>query len=207
MGVICRISYATRGIYDGSWRAMSHMANVVTVGGTRYLVDVGYGANGPCYPLPLQSGNPRAGLPGQQLKLEKKKLSQHTDPGQTVWVYSHSMEPGNWQEIYHFPDVEIFPADFEVLNHYAITKSLWSEVVVAQRFLLSEDIDLDESKKLSGTVLLIRDQLKFQFGQKKELVRRIETEVERISTLEKDFGISLTQDECRAIKGFISELK
>lgn len=183
------------------------MANVVTIGGTRYLVDVGYGADGPCCPLPLQSGNILAGLPGQQLKLEKKKLPQHTDPGQTVWVYSHCIEPGHWQEVYHFPDVEIFPADFEVLNHYAITKSLWSQVVVAQRFVLGEENDLGDSKKLSGTVLLIRDQLKFRFGQKRELVRSIGTEVERISTLEKDFGISLTQDECRAIQGFISELK
>lgn len=183
------------------------MANVVTVGGARYLVDVGYGADGPCYPLPLQSGNICAGLPGQQLKLEKKKLPQHTDPDQTVWVYSQRREPENWQEIYHFPDVEIFPADFEVLNHYAITKSLWSQVVVAQRFVLSEDVDLGDSKKLSGTLLLVRDQLKSRYGQEEELVRSIGTEVERISTLEKDFGISLTRDECRAIKGFMSELK
>lgn len=182
------------------------MANVVTVGGTRYLVDVGYGADGPSCPLPLQSGIIRAGLPGQQLKLEKKKLPQHTDPCQTVWVYSHRREPGIWQEIYNFPDVEFFPADFEVLNHYGITKSLWSQVVVAQRFVLSEDVDLGGSKKLSGTLLLVRDQLKSQLGQKEELVRSIGTESERISTLEKDFGISLTQDECRAIKGFMSEL-
>jgi len=183
------------------------MANVVTVGGTRYLVDVGYGADGPCYPLPLQSGYVRAGLPGQDLKLEKKKLPQHTDPGQTAWVYSQRREPGNWQEIYHFPDVEIFPADYEVLNHYAMTKSKWSRVIIAQRFVLGEDVGPSDSRKLSGTILLVRNQLKYKFGQEEELVRSIETEAERISTLEKDFGISLTRDECRAIEGFMSELK
>ncbi|PVH74300.1 cysteine proteinase [Cadophora sp. DSE1049] len=206
MGVFCRITYATRGIYDGSWRAMSHMANVVTVGSSRYLVDVGYGADGPCYPLPLQPGEICAGLPGQQLKLEKKKLSQHTDPDQTVWVYSQRREPGNWQEVYHFPDVEMFPEDFEVLNHYAVTKSLWSQVVVAQRFVLGEADD-PVSTKPSGTLLLIRNQLKSRIGQQEELVRTVETEEERILTLEKDFGISLTGEECRAIKGFASELK
>lgn len=183
------------------------MANVVTVGGIRYLVDVGYGADGPCYPLPLQSGCIIPGLPGQQLKIEQKTLPQHMNPGQTVWVYSHRKEPGNWQEIYHFLDVEIFTADFEVLNHYAITKSLWSQVVVAQRFVLSENVSLNDAKKLSGTLILFGEQLKSRFGEKKELVTSIGTEAERISTLENDFGIRLTLDECRAIKGFMSELK
>ncbi|KAG4415310.1 hypothetical protein IFR04_011565 [Cadophora malorum] len=206
MGVFCRITYATRGIYDGSWRAMSHMANIVTIGSSRYLVDVGYGVDGPSCPLPLESGEICIGLPSQQLKLEKKKLAQHTDPDQTVWVYSQRREPEDWQEIYHFPDVEMFSEDFEVLNHYAMTKSLWSQVVVAQRFTFNAAVK-QRSTELSGTILLIRNQLKSRMGRDKELVRTIETEEERISTLTEDFAITLTDDECCAIKGFMSELK
>lgn len=183
------------------------MANVVTVGNTRYLVDVGYGGDGPCHPLPLQSGVICGGLPDQQLKLERKKLPQHTDPGQTVWVYSHRRLPGDWQEIYHFPEVEMLPADFEVLNHYAVTKSLWSQVVVAQRFVSGGDVDPGISKKLVGTLLLVRDQLKSNISQEEEVRRSIRSEAERLSILEKEFGISLTQDECRAIQGYMSELK
>ena len=182
------------------------MANIVTIGSSRYLVDVGYGVDGPSCPLPLQSGDICTGLPGQQLKLEKKNLAQHTDPDQAVWVYSQRREPNDWQEIYHFPDVEMFSEDFEVLNHYAITKSLWSQVVVAQRFTLDAAV-VSRSTKSSGTIILIRNQLKSRMGQDQEIVRTIETEEERISILKEDFAITLTDDECGGIKGFVSELK
>ena len=105
-----------------------------------------------------------------------------------------------------FPDVEMFSEDFEVLNHYAMTKSLWSQVVVAQRFTFNAAVK-QRSTELSGTILLIRNQLKSRMGRDKELVRTIETEEERISTLTEDFAITLTDDECCAIKGFMSELK
>lgn len=182
------------------------MANIVTIGSARYLVDVGYGVDGPSYPLPLQSGEIFTGLPGQQLRLEKGRLPQHTDPDQAVWIYSQRREPEEWQEIYHFPDVEMFSEDFEVLNHYAVTKSLWSQVVVAQRFTLDAAV-VSRSTKLSGTILLIRNQLKSRMGQDQELVRTIETEEERMLILKEDFAITLTDDECGAIKGFMSELK
>lgn len=187
------------------------MANIITVNSTRYLIDVGYGADGPCCPLPLISGTVQAGLPGQQLRLEKKNLPQHTDPTQMVWVYSQRREPEEWQEIYHFPDVEMFTEDFEVLNHYAVTKSLWSKVVVAQRFVLGVGDGKGEGKgeerRMEGTLLLIRDQLKSRVGQEEEVVRSIENEAERISVLEEDFGICLAWEECRAIEGYVSEIK
>lgn len=182
------------------------MANIVTIRSSRYLVDVGYGVDGPSCPLPLQSGEMYTGLPGQQLRLEKRRLPQHTDPDQAVWVYSQRREPQEWQEIYHFPDVEMFSEDFEVLNHYAMTKSLWSQVVVAQRFTWDVAIK-PPSTKLSGTIILIRNQLKSRMGQDQEIVRTIETEEERISILKEDFAITITDDECGGIKGFVSELK
>ena len=76
------------------------MANIVTIGSSRYLVDVGYGVDGPSCPLPLESGEICIGLPGQQLKLEKKKLAQHTDPDQTVWVYSQRREPEEFSAVF-----------------------------------------------------------------------------------------------------------
>ncbi|KAI8679201.1 hypothetical protein NCS57_00197300 [Fusarium keratoplasticum] len=203
IGVICRITMATRGVFDGSWRAMSHMANIVTIDSKKYLVDVGYGADGPCTPLPLDSGDIRDGLPSQQLKLEHRTLPQHLDSTQKVWVYSQKRGSEEWADIYHFPDVEFFPLDFDILNHHAMTKSLWASTVVAQRFTLDEG-DL----MISGTLLLVRDELKVgnSSPQKMRVVKKMENEEQRLDALKEHFSVSLTEEEQRAIRGSPVEL-
>ncbi|RSL68024.1 hypothetical protein CEP54_002985 [Fusarium duplospermum] len=202
-GVICRITMATRGVFDGSWRAMSHMANIVTIDSKRYLVDVGYGADGPCTPLPLDSGDMRHGLPSQQLKLEHKTLPQHLDQSQKVWIYSQRRGSEDWADIYHFPDIEFFPLDFDILNHHAMTKSLWASTVVAQRFTLDEG-----GLMISGILLLVRDELKAgnSSPQKMSVVRKMENEVQRLEALEENFSICLTEEERSAIRGTAAEL-
>ena len=76
----------------------SHMANLVKIGNSRYLVDVGYGADGPSRPLPLVSGQVLDGLPGQQLILENKGLPQHTDPGQrSGCIHSEGIPGCGWK--------------------------------------------------------------------------------------------------------------
>ncbi|KAM5356911.1 hypothetical protein ACJ41O_003557 [Fusarium nematophilum] len=203
IGVICRITMATRGVFDGSWRAMSHMANVVTLQGKRYLVDVGYGADGPCSPLPLDSGEILPGLPGQQLKLEHKNLPQHLDPSQRVWVYSQRRGSEEWSDVYHFADIEFFPLDFDILNHHAMTKSLWASTVVAQRFILDED-----EVTMSGSFLLVRDQVKAGNSSVPgmKLVKELKSEEQRLAALEEYFAMRLTEEEERAIRGSAVDL-
>ena len=84
------------------------MANVVSVGEQRYLVDVGYGPDGPCALLPLVSNEIIDGLPTQQMKLEYKSLPQHEDFEHKVWMYSQKRGSEDWQEVYHFSDVGVF---------------------------------------------------------------------------------------------------
>lgn len=179
------------------------MANIATIDDKRYLVDVGYGADGPCTPLPLDSSAILYGLPNQQLRLEHKSLPQHLDKSQRVWVYSQKRGSEEWADIYHFPDVEFFPLDFDILNHHAMTKSLWASTVVAQRFTLDED-----GVKISGTLLLVRGELKAgnSSPQKMKVVKMMETEEQRLKTLEEHFSIILTEDERDAIKGSAVEL-
>lgn len=178
------------------------MANIVTIQNRRYMVDVGYGADGPVTPLPLVSGEICEGLTGQQLKLEHKRLPQHRDPNQRVWVYSQRRANEQWEEVYHFLDVEFFPPDFEVLNHHATTKSLWASTVVAQKFVFGS------GEKLSGTLLLLRDELKSGDGLSKatHLLGKLKDEDERITTLQEHFAIVLTEEEQHAIEGRGSDL-
>ncbi|KAM0269817.1 hypothetical protein ACHAQH_009654 [Verticillium albo-atrum] len=201
-GVICRISTATRGVHDGSWRPMSHMANILSINETKYLIDVGYGADGPVHALPLSSGTVHPGLPGQQLKLDFKSLPQHRDQSQKVWVYSQRRGHDPWQEIYHFPETEVLAADFEVLNFYNMSLSLWATTVVAQRFVQGGDGQIDK------TLLLVRDVVSVGDGEHKEQqhFEKLLSEDQRVDAFKRHFGIVLTDTERRAIMGRQSEI-
>lgn len=179
------------------------MVNIVIIDNQRYLVDVGYGADGPSRPLPLVSGRPLKGTPGQELVLERRHLQQHQDPSQQVWVYSQRRGSTPWMEIYHFTDTEFLPADLEILNHYNMTRSFFAEAIVVQRFIFSES---EDEEGLSGMVLLLRDQIKRR-DSRGESIEVLSSEDERLAALEKVFHIKLTQQQSEAIRGSKSELR
>ncbi|KAF3401424.1 Arylamine N-acetyltransferase 2 [Talaromyces pinophilus] len=197
--VICRIGNASRGVYDGGWRGMSHMANLVIIDDRKYLVDVGYGADGPTCPLPLKSGHISSPEP---FKLDHKHVPQHTDAGQMVWVYSRLKTRDNniaWTEIYHFSEVETFAADLEVLNYWNMARSLFAQAVVAQRFTQTEPGEM-------RSYVLFRDLLKYRVGETEEMIEVFQNEGQRVKALVKYFQISLTQEEILAIQGTQSAL-
>ncbi|KAH8682674.1 hypothetical protein BX600DRAFT_393410 [Xylariales sp. PMI_506] len=206
--VICRISRAFRGLPGGGWRELSHMANLVAIGELKYLVDVGFGADEPCCPIPLVSGVVTPGLPGQELILEYKGLPQHTDPAQRVWVLSQRKgSNSDWLELYHFFDIECFPADFEVLSHFTMTRAWFPHTIFVQKFLF--DGAGDGSRHLSAVLILIQNKLKQRNAGSSEeiLLETLKTEEQRIAVLERYFQIRLTEEERKGIEGRASEIK
>ncbi|KAK5065408.1 hypothetical protein LTR84_001246 [Exophiala bonariae] len=180
------------------------MANIVSIGDTRYLVDVGYGADGPSQPLPLVSGTSRGGLPGQDISLRHECLSQHQDPVQRVWIYATRKDFGSWNDVYHFAETEFFPADFDVLNYYNMNLSSFAKTIVVQRFLLEEDT---AEENPCGFLLLIRDQLFLRKDGGQETLEIFRTEDQRLRAFQQYFNIVLTQEQAEAIRGAPSELK
>lgn len=174
------------------------MANVVNINDRKYLVDVGYGRDGPSRPVPLVPELEVEGLPGQMLKLEHKRLSQHANTDQRVWVYSQLNSGGKWTEVYHFIDVEMFPADFDILNLYNMQHSYFAQHVVAQRFVLDKN---SPQKSLVGSILLVRDTLAFYTTEQEATVEHLRTEEERIAALADHFGIHLNTQQREAIYG------
>ncbi|KUL91139.1 hypothetical protein ZTR_00838 [Talaromyces verruculosus] len=175
------------------------MANLVIIDDRKYLVDVGYGADGPTCPLPLESGHISS---SQSFKLDYKHLPQHTDAGQMVWVYSRLKTRDNnttWTEIYHFSEVETFAADLEVLNHWNMARSLFAQAVVVQRFTQTESGEI-------RSYVLLRDLLKYRVGETEEVIEVFQNEGQRVKALVKYFQISLTQEEILAIQGTHSAL-
>jgi arylamine N-acetyltransferase len=180
------------------------MVNIVTIADQRYLVDVGFGSRGALHPVPLEDGHEFSGLGQARGRLEYCRLEEHADPNQRVWVYSVREGEGRpWRTQYHFVETEFLADDFEVMNLRTMTapQSFFVQSVMCMWTLLDE-----QKENPVGLLILHRDYVKRQMGDVSEIVERLQSEEERVKTLEKYFGIVLSLDEQGAIRGLASAL-
>jgi arylamine N-acetyltransferase len=180
------------------------MVNLVTLNRQKFLVDVGFGPDAPCRPLPLKSGQEFPGIFPQTLKLEYKALPKHTDQEQRVWVYSSKKTPEDeWLEEYAFNEIEFFPEDFEVMNLSTMTSrgSFFTQTVLCVKSLLDE-----EEEETVGLVTLFKDEVKKRIKGEVMETEKFATERERIKGLEKWFGIQLNEEEQKGIRHLSTEL-
>jgi arylamine N-acetyltransferase len=174
----------------------SHMVNLVTLDGQKYLVDVGFGADSPCRPLPLISEYEVSGVSPQMLRLQYKSIRNNTDSDQRSWVYSHKRQPqDNWSEAYAFVEIEFFPEDFAVMNLGTMRDSFFSDNVMCTKSLLST-----ETNELEGSISLYRDEVKKKLHGEIVETCTLSSEADRVSALETWFGIQLTEEEKQGIK-------
>lgn len=181
------------------------MVNLVTVNGKRYLVDVGFGSNGPPHPVPLEHDHKFVGIAPTHGKLEYRALAEHTDSNQRVWVYSaQENEDAPWKEMYAFVELEFLPGDFEVMNFKTMTspQSFFVQNVTCMRTIMD-----DKKEKAVGLLILHRNYVKQRLGDQSDILDTLETEEQRVMVLEKYFGIVLSPEEQRAIRGFANELR
>lgn len=206
------------------------MANIVTLPstGTRYLVDVGFGSQGPTAPLPLIHGSVTCGIGAQQLRLEYKRVVPHTQRSQRLWVYSHRNGPNEaWTDAYAFSETEFFPQDFELINYGIMTlrNSFFTQAVLCARFVLdNEDGKAADNggpgisevvgvRSLIGNTITLKIKERFQdFASAEdaaeyETVMLVWTEDERVEALEKWFNVRLTPQERKGIIGLSSQLR
>ncbi|KAI9857196.1 MAG: N-terminal acetyltransferase [Trichoglossum hirsutum] len=199
-----RVSDTTAGIPGAGYAGWSHMVNIITIGQQRYLVDVGFGADGPTQPLPLVPGHVCSGISPQLLKLEYQRLWQHSDPSQRAWIYSHRANGDTpWTDAYSFVEVEFFVADYEVMNLCTMTsrQSFFTQVVLCVKTLLDEHGDTE------GVLILFQNELKTKIRGETSIVEKLQSEEQRVRALEKWFGIILTEGEKKGIQELVTELK
>ncbi|KAK0617587.1 hypothetical protein B0T14DRAFT_273133 [Immersiella caudata] len=183
----------------------NHMLNLVTIDGTKYVVDVGFGSHNSPHPIPLRDGYEFTTIAPARGKLEYRALSCHSDPSQRVWVYSvQPSEHAPWGEMYSFVEIEFFAVDFQVMNvpTSSSPQSFFVQNVMCMRVLLKEGTDEPE-----GLIILHRDYLKRRIGDKVEILQILEVEEDRLQVLEEWFSIKLGEDEKAAIRGLPSELR
>lgn len=182
------------------------MVNLVTLDTKKYFVDVGFGSKEPLQPVPLQDGYQFSSIAADRCKIQLKHLPQHThqnDRTQRMWVYSTYDAAKGWEEMYSFTEMEFFPEDFEVMNHFVMTKpqSYFVQTLLAYRVTMNETGDLLDE------LILHKDSVKRKHANFTEVVEQLQNEEQRVRALEKYFFIRLTEREKSAIKGLASELK
>jgi arylamine N-acetyltransferase len=181
------------------------MVNIVTIDKQKYLVDVGFGANGTWKPLPLSDGFETSGIGSQQFKMSHSTLPEHTDRSQKAWVYSYrETEKAPWIDAYAFAEIEFFPADYAVMNLSTMTlrQSFFVQTLFCVKMLLDE-----ETKQPTGWLTLHHDIVKKTKGPETLIMEHMRTEDQRIAALKRWFNIQLTDAEKRGIRDLYSELR
>ncbi|KAE8420924.1 arylamine N-acetyltransferase 1 [Aspergillus pseudocaelatus] len=185
---------------SAGWSGWEHSVNIVTLKQQRYLVDVGYGGNGPRSPLPLVEGSIYENIGTQTMRLVYETL-----PGsrQRQWIYQvRNAEDQPWIHNYAFTEIEFFQRDFDVINFFT---SCHSDCFLTSHLLVVKY--LREGDKVYGKIVLDDDKVKKNEGGQNVLVQICMTERERVEALRDQFGIELTDEEQKGIQGRMSALR
>ncbi|KAF1833720.1 arylamine N-acetyltransferase 1 [Decorospora gaudefroyi] len=193
-------------VFDaGTWTGWSHMVNLVTLGDTKYHVDVGFGADGPIAPMPLhRSGSYEHHVEPATVRLQWRNIPGNTDPNQRLWVYEYKQNNDSaWEIKYCYSELEFQPQDYEVMNYFTSTsqRTFFTRMVVADRKILGDDGELVGKMSLAG------NGIKWNIRGLKTKEIEFKSEGERLEALEKYFGIRFGAVERAGIAGMASEIK
>ncbi|KAI1204701.1 cysteine proteinase [Annulohypoxylon truncatum] len=213
----------------GRYGGFSHCVNIVTIDNKKYMVDVGFGANGPTFPVLLEDDQPQRHFLGSttMIRLVNEPIPQAVDQSQKVWVYQQRIDPDpEWVPRFCFVNFEFLLEDIRGLNlnPWKSPTSWFTQKVIVSRFTTSLEEDgekiLDQkfacmdrnpeildSITIDGELVLFQDTLKWRRDGKTKLEVRFESEEQRTEAIGKYFGIDLDEEDRLAILGTVSAIK
>lgn len=187
-----------------AYMGFSHMVNLIRLeNSATYMVDVGFGGDGPIQPLPLDPENVTQGIGEQQMRVIKSDISDNTDKRQSQWIYQTRYAKGHeWSPVYCFTELEFLPQDYEIMNYYTSTsrKSWFTQAVVSVKMIRDQE-------EIIGVISMKDGVFKRRIKGESEVVADCKSENERVEALEKLFHIRLDSDEVEGIQGSVTELK
>lgn len=193
-------------VFDGgSFTGWSHMINLVTIGDTKYHVDVGFGGNGPIVPMPLEkTGTVQPHISPGSARLQWRNIPGNLDPDQRLWVYEYRRDDESaWETTYSYTELEFQPQDYAMMNYFTSTsqRTFFTRMIVLEKKLLSDDGQIDGSLILNGS------NLKWRIKGKKGKEVEFTSEQQRLDALEEHFGIKFGPSDRDGIRGLPSEIK
>ena len=220
-----RVRRREHGVPVGDYMGWTHVVNIVTLDDDddddtepgsasgqaprqrRYMVDVGFGGDGPTKPLPLTpNGVVTRNLGTQQVTLARENIASNADPGQRLWVYklrNHADEAA-WQDCYCFAELEFLAQDLDVMSFYVSNSpaSWFTATVVAVRMVL----DAGQGEEVVAKEMMLGAEVKRNTGGRTQLVKTCATEGERVEVLRDVFGLVLSAEERDGITGSVAAL-
>lgn len=177
----------------------------MTIGDDKYVVDVGFGPNGPTRPLLIRHGATCMGIAPAEARLIKESIAANTDSGQKPWIYQIRSGPEeNWHAAYCFYEIEFLPSDYEMMNFSTSqnTRSIFTKAVICTKFLLN-----DANDDIVGCLSIVKEKVKRNLNGNVEILQVLKSEGERVDALKDLFNIHLLPLEARGIRGKATELK
>ena len=184
----------------------SHMINIITIQGKRYMVDVGFGTGQSTHPLPLEDRVPTMNVkPTQQVRLRWDAISENENKDSKLWILERQdKSDGPWIPTYCFPDnVEFLPSDYLVASYFTSTHrmSFFTYKLIVAKFVLNEAGD-----EIIGTLVMFGNKAHKRVGAQKEELGTFEKEEDRVRALKEHFGIDLSGPQQAGITGMVSAI-
>ncbi|KAL8669266.1 MAG: hypothetical protein Q9168_006139 [Polycauliona sp. 1 TL-2023] len=181
------------------------MVNIITLAPhEKYMVDVGFGGNGATAPLPLATpGTIHERIYPSEMRLLHSNIAQHTDPHQRLWLFqARDSKEGEWATQYAFTGTEFLPRDYEIMNFWTSQhrSSIFTQAILMEKYVM-------EGGRLVGATTMFNSEVKRVVGGDVAERKSCGSEEERVEVLRKWFGVDLTEEERRGIKGLVTELK
>ncbi|KAK5109129.1 hypothetical protein LTR62_007491 [Meristemomyces frigidus] len=203
----------SKGVFGG-W---THVVNLVKIGGTKYVLDGGFGPQESPKPLALQAGVVETHIAPSQMRVVYQPIPQFVDQSQRIWIYQHRRnETAEWADMYCFTDMEFTTNDITSMNFspWINPQSFFTHKVVAVRFTTDRssadepgaDGEAELEGEVDGSLVLNQDVLKWRRKGEKVLEWTFKDDGERVEALRKYFGIVLVREDLDAIKGTAAEV-
>ena len=217
---------------SGTYGGFSHCVNIVTLDdGARYMLDVGFGGNGPVRPVPIPGPSalrPDGALVGPAeehphvrpaaVRLLHEPIPQQTNQSCRVWIYQHRADrDADWVPMYCFVDLEFLLEDIRGMNFqpWRSPHSFFTRKILMMRFTTEREV-LDGPRspgesaitgaEIDGNITLFEDTLKWRRNGELKLELKLEDERQRVDALSRYFGIELDEEDRDAIRGTVAEI-
>ncbi|GFF51720.1 hypothetical protein IFM62136_01868 [Aspergillus lentulus] len=185
--------------------ALGHMVLIVTIHGQKYMVDVGFGSNGPTSPLPMKENEVAVCIAPSEMRLIKDSIPDFVDKSQKLWIYQVRYSPEReWIPMYSFSEVEFLPQDFAVMNFATSQQptSWFTQAFVCTKMIMSED-----GLEPQGIYVMIGKEVKKRLGKETEVVATLANENDRRQALAKYFDMHFQDYDVEGIQGLSSQIK
>ena len=150
--------------------------NIVTLeDGSKWMIDVAFGGDGATKPIPLVSGHVTRNIGTQDRRLIRDHISQQVDKGadKKLWIYQYRNGPEKgWNRFYAFPEIEVLPEDFAVMNWSTGSNPLSFQTftMLVVLFLRRGKEDGSGEEEVYGKRMLVNGIVKENLGGKTKVV-------------------------------------